>query len=600
MLIQNVHIENFKRFDELRIDFQSLDCLVGGNNSGKSTLLQALALFDFVVHNCLSRKQSNGNGQGIFEIKNHSIAPDEFVVLPVANATDLWTNRITQKANKHILIHITVTFDNGENVKATIDLNFNRFTIALETRNDQAWLETLVKFKISYLPVFSTFLTQEEKRTPAVIEDALARGRVNSVIRNLLFDLNKESKIQELEIILRNAIPSFLNLKVNFDEVTDRYINVSYTEEGKKKGFDLFMAGSGFQQFVYLFGFILLRNPNVLLLDEPDVHLHGTLQGSLLEELKRLVLKGKQVIFATHSKDLIARLDPDHIISLNDGEATRLKVNFDIYDTLESLGSIDNSQIAQIQAFRRLIVVEDTIDWKYLQVFGRKILSESTWQKVEKRLAVCPAKGNPYKQDMSRLKKQLMSMFSLTGETIKMFVVCDLDYYPDRDELIKEKSGQDKDIQYYIWVRNEIENYLLVTDAILRLVGSRKNVRNLFTDPLESEIARIIEESRSLVIEKLIDGFNFYNRKKEKRWDPVTLHRKAQEVINEKWETYKINLTDAKEFVLPNIKRWLQLNGFGQFSDVSLAENIELNEIDNDIKTAIKSIALFAGVAFEE
>ena len=48
MLIRKVHIENFKRWESLDAELKPLDCLVGPNNSGKTTLLQALALFDFV------------------------------------------------------------------------------------------------------------------------------------------------------------------------------------------------------------------------------------------------------------------------------------------------------------------------------------------------------------------------------------------------------------------------------------------------------------------------------------------------------------------------------------------------------------------------
>ncbi|MGO8680441.1 MAG: AAA family ATPase [Limisphaerales bacterium] len=52
MLIRKVHIENFKRWESLDAELKPLDCLVGPNNSGKTTLLQALALFDFGVHHC--------------------------------------------------------------------------------------------------------------------------------------------------------------------------------------------------------------------------------------------------------------------------------------------------------------------------------------------------------------------------------------------------------------------------------------------------------------------------------------------------------------------------------------------------------------------
>jgi AAA15 family ATPase/GTPase len=108
MKINKIRIRNFKRFEEFEAELSSFDCLVGTNNSGKSTFLQSLALFDFVLHNCLSAKQPNGNAdnQRIFETKNRSIPPEEFVVLPVANAIDLWTdNSLAENLTKQEIAH---------------------------------------------------------------------------------------------------------------------------------------------------------------------------------------------------------------------------------------------------------------------------------------------------------------------------------------------------------------------------------------------------------------------------------------------------------------------------------------------------------------
>ncbi len=78
MLLTKVRIENFKRFERLEVELKPLDCLVGPNNSGKTTLLQALALFDFCIRHCLSKKN------GGYELKRRTISPEEFYVLPVS------------------------------------------------------------------------------------------------------------------------------------------------------------------------------------------------------------------------------------------------------------------------------------------------------------------------------------------------------------------------------------------------------------------------------------------------------------------------------------------------------------------------------------
>ncbi len=599
--IRKLQVRNFKRFELLEIDLSSFDCLVGANNSGKSTLLQSLALFDFVLHNCLARRTGNGfNGQkNQLEIKNRSIPPEEFVVLPVANAIDLWTDKIAQKTGKHVIVEVGVEFVNGRAAKATLDLNFNRYSIGLQTDNDPAWLEQLAAFKISYLPVFSTFLTQEEKRTQAVVEDALSRGRVNSVIRNLLYDLKQKGEINYLEEVLQNAVPSFQKLNIDFDEVTDKYIDVSYREEGKRKAFDLFMAGSGFQQFVYLFGFIRLRNPNLVLLDEPDVHLHGTMQAALIDELKKLINnEGKQILFATHSRDIISRLEPDQIISLNGNTANRLQINFDVYDLLETLGSFDNIQIAQLQEFRRMIVVEDQDDWKFLQVFGKKILGAANWQKVERRLAIYPAKGNPCRQDMKKLRKQLTSLFklNLTGSPLKFFVIADWDYHPFREKLLQKLSEIDPNIEYHIWKRAEIENYMLVPSAIERIVKDKNGIETLSNGPLIDSYHVAIEESKEIVEEKVAKAIEDYSNVEKKGWDIVRKNRAAKKMMNEIWEADKPALADAKAYVLPKIKRWLQESKYAQFSDLALAESIYRDEIDPEIVNVIRRVALFAGV----
>jgi len=67
-------------------------------------------------------------------------------------------------------------------------------------------------------------------------------------------------------------------------------------------------AGSGLNQILLLASVIAWRKPGIVLLDEPDAHLHSSVQTQLLDFLIELVSRFKlQVILATHSKDLIGR-----------------------------------------------------------------------------------------------------------------------------------------------------------------------------------------------------------------------------------------------------------------------------------------------------
>jgi AAA15 family ATPase/GTPase len=80
-MIRRFVIKNFKRFrEETVVSLEPVTVLVGANNSGKSTLLQALNLFQ----NCIetTRQRENGNGphgdtNGQIVLKKRTVSLDE-------------------------------------------------------------------------------------------------------------------------------------------------------------------------------------------------------------------------------------------------------------------------------------------------------------------------------------------------------------------------------------------------------------------------------------------------------------------------------------------------------------------------------------------
>jgi hypothetical protein len=385
-------------------------------------------------------------------------------------------------------------------------------------------------------------------------------------------------------------------MEIRWDEVTDRYITVTYHEQGRPKDFDIFSAGSGFQQFLYLFGFVLLKRPDVILLDEPDVHLHGSLQGALLNELHRLVEQGKQVLLATHSREMITRLSPERILVLDREPPARLALAFDIYDTLDRLGSLDPSQLAMIQAYRRVVVVEDRADRDLLSVLCGKCVGQTLWQQVERRVAFCFAKGNPWKQhDIARLRAVLQQMIAVTGPALELFVIADRDYHPDPEGL--EATLPAEHIRWHIWQRTEVENYLLCLPAIARLIGGGGAQVTFDERLLRSEFDRLLEASRNAANDRMVQAFDDLRRRTREPWDAATMARKAREYLDQHWAAEKLALADAKDVVLPGLKRWLQERSWGQFSDLRLAETLKREELPAELHQVAGALVQFAGVS---
>ena len=121
--LKTLYVENFKRFETLTLSFEGFNLLVGPNNSGKSTALQACALFNFCYQACLDRR----NGQFVFQ--NRTFGPDEFITVPAAEPLDLWKDRRSQRGKDAVPIRVRGELWSGQVYEFEIVLRFNRFGV---------------------------------------------------------------------------------------------------------------------------------------------------------------------------------------------------------------------------------------------------------------------------------------------------------------------------------------------------------------------------------------------------------------------------------------------------------------------------------------
>jgi AAA15 family ATPase/GTPase len=103
-MITRLTLRNFKSVGEQVYDFTQFDLLVGRNNSGKSTVLQALAIWQFCVDAFHRSKRSGSKGIQV-------VLPN-FTALPVPEFNLLWKDRDIRhspdKKQEYILIAIHV------------------------------------------------------------------------------------------------------------------------------------------------------------------------------------------------------------------------------------------------------------------------------------------------------------------------------------------------------------------------------------------------------------------------------------------------------------------------------------------------------------
>ncbi len=148
---------------------------------------------------------------------------------------------------------------------------------------------------------------------------------------------------------------------------------------------DIASAGSGLQQILMLLTFLHTRPASVLLLDEPDAHLHIILQDAIYRELRSVAAsQNSQLIIATHSEVIINSVDPPELcmvlgtprILADAVERTRLA---------RSLAVLSHTDIMQALQAPGVLYVEDYTDLEILLEWA-KILKHPIYETLVSQL----------------------------------------------------------------------------------------------------------------------------------------------------------------------------------------------------------------------
>ena len=478
-MITKLRLKNFKKVQEQEFTFNQFELLVGSNNSGKSTVLQALAIWQYCVDQF--RRAQKGGKRGI------QVVLPSFTVLPLPEFNLLWRDKVDRKYTpkkdgtkgkdqEYIYIEIEVFWneDDGKELNFGISLRYQTpqsiYAIPLEGWNRFSELDKDKKLpNIVYVPPFSGIEPHEQWMDDGNVRQHVGKSQPGSVIRNLLY------RVIDVEDEKGELIPS--NKNQNWKEIQDKInywfgvqllppmyekkisteIKVEYKSDGKK--FDIISGGSGFHQILILLAFYFgYGDITTIMFDEPDAHLHANLQRNILSYF--LNKTGKQFIMATHSTEFIAGVDIHNIMSILSGNPQRVDSTDKI---IKALGDVDNKDVVSTQVNPYILYIEGDDDGRILSswatVLGRRevydkyypyVLKGSTKELMKES---ADSHYNALKQIIPNLKRiQLM------------------DYDSDDTFHPKENNPCLKE-----WKRKNIDNYLLVPSAWKRAVAKQLN-----------------------------------------------------------------------------------------------------------------------------
>ena len=295
-MITELTLHNFKRFGDLTFTLPGHVVLAGPNNTGKTTLLQAVATWALALERWRDRKDFNPrNGYARVPMTRSM-----FSAVPLRNFELLWNDR--RYAGR---VEVGVKLDDGRHIVMELESDSSE-QIYVKPRNDVD-VEHLRANppRVAYVPPMTGLSVDEPVYQRPKIEQLLGLGKPVEVIRNLLLLTAQDRALWDrlVEVIRRLFNFDLMLPDGGGADIVTEYRRAAAPGLASPK-LDIASAGSGFQQVLLLMTFLHAKPGSILLLDEPDAHLHVILQDAIYHELKSVAERdGSQLVVATH-KDL--------------------------------------------------------------------------------------------------------------------------------------------------------------------------------------------------------------------------------------------------------------------------------------------------------
>ena len=458
MKINSVTIRNFKRFKDETFNFDGNVVLAGPNNSGKTTLLQAIATWSLA----LERWRELNNYQlynGVY--RKAPIARQTFYSVPL-RAFDLLWSELTLDSS----IEIELTIDN-KTIPIQIDSNSTEQVYVRPRKDvDPKWLRNLDhSIKPVFVPAMTGLSTEEPVYQQPKIEQLLGQGKPGDVLRNLLVETHHN---QDAWDKLANSIGKMFDYQLLPPNADGPNIIAEYQHSQKQKQakFDIASAGSGFLQVLMLLAFLHSRQGTVLLLDEPDAHLHVILQDRIYSELRAAAqASNSQLIIATHSEVVINAVDPRELCALLD-TPRKIANDKEKASLVQSLSVLSNMDLMLAMEKKNILYVEGHTDLDILRAWA-KILNHPITQFME----------NPFwKPTVSETRLQAKGIKAqdhfesllLAQVDIRGVQISDRD---SNENTPESQTALDGKLLKLCWARYEIESYLIHPAVLARFVG---------------------------------------------------------------------------------------------------------------------------------
>ena len=531
MHIKQLYINNFRGFRNFKINTnKDLNIITGINNSGKTTILEAISLWNEIFNNLIIKAQkgqtltSIRRGDFRFGKKNQNYIDyrqinsvrsfgykDVFYNLNIKSTINI-TALIALPGNDEIEIGFMIKEANGN--------NYNVFLKDHDKFDFRKFNDSFINLPNSICCFFSspvaTVSSYEEFAITPKINEGIKARQSFLYFRNRIFNLQKGDEFDDFKNKLSEIIynePGKIEFKIQGDKSKDIYITVDV--DINNTGFkDVSLLGSGTIQIIeiLLHLFENRKDLNIILLDEPDSHIHRDIQKRLLQFLQ---VSEVQIILTTHNESLIRSASPKNIYFIDSSVSSQ---------SVTLIESISNSDLPKRKmgisnSFHSKIInqlgSETTLDilnaFEADKIFFIEGISDSEYIKKiidiygsDKEYLFWSFDGiNNLFSKIKYYKDFLVGLGSNVSIWDKCSIIIDSDFVTRDQRICLQRELSSKlHIPVFIWSSYTIESTILSDRSFLcQLIEKRCSTIRKTKEEIESSIELAFNSMRSSKLE---------------------------------------------------------------------------------------------------
>lgn len=534
-LLHYIEIENFKTFgNKQRIELAHPAVIIGPNNCGKTSVIQAIALWGQAVRTWHSmRSASDARERAGTPINRLNIQS-----VPVQRTRFFWHGTKVRVANTDIPLVITVGVEfQGKVEPVTMrfrnqgeDLIYCAMDESIRERTDL--IAHAARINVELLYPMSGLEIEEPVLQPGRIAVLLGQGQTAQVLRNLCLMVHKSSPSDWEKIVALMKRLFQLTLGVPAENARGA-IDLDYAQEAVKERLALNSSGRGFQQMLLIFAYLYSHKNSVLLVDEPDAHLEILRQKQVFVLLRDIAHENRsQVALVTHSEVILDAAIDTNLTLLLGGRADNLAKVADIKESLKLYGAAH-----YVRARQRgyILYTEGGTDIDILRALALRLNHSSlaSWDEIPN---VYYVENVHPTQTMETELERVEGGFGITPR----------EHFNSLRKLLPTLSGlaildndgrsrvdyADTHLRIRHWKRYEIENYFITPQLLLEFVESRNPDLGLFS---------ISREQAQLVMQEHILQWIFANNEQDFRvWQSAAADA-AKLIWEAKTQTMKLS-----------------------------------------------------------